>query len=574
MADTNRELLRGWFSAGEIPQQSHFHELIDKMLNQADDGIEKGDPNEPLKITAAKASANQKALQFFKFNVLGNKEDDPSWEINLAPKVTPLSKIPIPGLNIVAPSTGESRLFIDQATGKIGIGTIQPSYAFHLEASDIFLKNPDKNNGLHLRTDSQGHAYINNMNDFVANGTDNNNLLVLTGQKGISLRTGNAGSSGTTRIFIAEDGNVGIGVTNPQENLQVGGAILIKQGNSLPLKLWSNNVEFSRANNPGYISNTGSNGKLAFCTDGSSDKVRMLIDGEGKVGIGVTNPQELLHVIGNVLINTGLPLKLGGNNIEFSRANAASYISNIASKGSLAFTTDGGSNKVRMIIDGDGKVGIGTSTPKELLHINGDSILLMNSNKQSLQFHLGTNEKTYISNINNAFSNGSENNGALYIAAQDGMHFLTSSTVPGAGGTFRMTLLDNGNFGIGTNTPAYKLDVAGPAHATSFPTSSDKRLKKKITPLKNVLDKLMQLNGVSFEWNKLYESMGRSTYSSEIGIIAQEVKEVFPELVTTWGEEEYLAVDYGRLAPVLLEGIKELNRRVEELKKLIEKPGR
>lgn len=129
----------------------------------------------------------------------------------------------------------------------------------------------------------------------------------------------------------------------------------------------------------------------------------------------------------------------------------------------------------------------------------------------------------------------------------------------------------NGNVGIHTTGPGYPLDVAGSAHASSFPTSSDMRLKTDIKPLSHVLEKLDKLRGVSFEWNDLYESMGRSTGHREIGVVVQEVEAVFPELVTTWGDKEYRAVDYGRLTAVLIEAVKELRAENTCLKERIEK---
>jgi hypothetical protein len=70
---------------------------------------------------------------------------------------------------------------------------------------------------------------------------------------------------------------------------------------------------------------------------------------------------------------------------------------------------------------------------------------------------------------------------------------------------------------------------------------------------------------VTFEWNEAYESLGRSTKRREIGVIAQEVEAVFPELVTIWGEHDYRAVDYGRLTAVLIEAVKELNAKHDKL---------
>lgn len=123
--------------------------------------------------------------------------------------------------------------------------------------------------------------------------------------------------------------------------------------------------------------------------------------------------------------------------------------------------------------------------------------------------------------------------------------------------------------GIGTSTPAYKLDVAGTCHASSFPTSSDVRLKTNVTQLTDALEKLAKIRGVAFDWNETYDSLGRSTGHREIGVIAQEVEEQFPELVTKWGDKEYRAVDYGRLAAVLIEAIKTLKIENEDLQKRI-----
>ena len=116
----------------------------------------------------------------------------------------------------------------------------------------------------------------------------------------------------------------------------------------------------------------------------------------------------------------------------------------------------------------------------------------------------------------------------------------------------------------------HKLDVAGSAHASSFPTSSDARFKTNVMVVTNVLEKLERVRAVSFEWNELYKSLGRSTGQRGIGLIAQEVEAVFPELVSTWGDEDYRAVDYGRLTAVLVEAIKELKTENEALKQRAE----
>ncbi|MFA6570528.1 MAG: tail fiber domain-containing protein [Bacteroidota bacterium] len=89
---------------------------------------------------------------------------------------------------------------------------------------------------------------------------------------------------------------------------------------------------------------------------------------------------------------------------------------------------------------------------------------------------------------------------------------------------------------------------------------SDKRLKQKITGIGSVSSKINRLNGVYFEWNKKGKSIIHSSHNKEIGLIAQQVKEVFPELVVK-RNDDYLAIDYPKLTAVLIEAVKELQKK-------------
>lgn len=100
--------------------------------------------------------------------------------------------------------------------------------------------------------------------------------------------------------------------------------------------------------------------------------------------------------------------------------------------------------------------------------------------------------------------------------------------------------------------------------------SSDRRLKDNITPLTTPLIKISKIGGYEFDWNE-----NQSSYEGhDVGVIAQEIQEVLPEIVTE-RKDGYLAVRYEKLVPLLIEGIKELTVRVEKLeeenKKLKEK---
>tara|TARA_R100001463_G_scaffold35853_3_gene77801 strand:- start:6776 stop:10573 length:3798 start_codon:yes stop_codon:yes gene_type:complete len=117
-----------------------------------------------------------------------------------------------------------------------------------------------------------------------------------------------------------------------------------------------------------------------------------------------------------------------------------------------------------------------------------------------------------------------------------------------------------------TTTPGatYRLDVSGSIGATADVVayvSSDKRLKDNIKNIANPLDKLNKLNGVEFDWNDkqdLYKG-------HDIGVIAQEVEEVLPEIVDT-REDGHKAVKYDRMVALLIEVAKEQQQQINELK--------
>jgi hypothetical protein len=93
--------------------------------------------------------------------------------------------------------------------------------------------------------------------------------------------------------------------------------------------------------------------------------------------------------------------------------------------------------------------------------------------------------------------------------------------------------------------------------AAAFVYSSDKSLKTNIKPLQNSLEKIKQLQGVSFNWKE----SGRA----DIGLVAQDVEKVFPELVST-NENNLKSVEYGNLVGVLIEAVKEQQKQIDELK--------
>lgn len=92
--------------------------------------------------------------------------------------------------------------------------------------------------------------------------------------------------------------------------------------------------------------------------------------------------------------------------------------------------------------------------------------------------------------------------------------------------------------------------------------SSDERLKDNIILITNPIDKIKKLGGYTFNWNDISK---KPTHIEEVGVIAQEVQKVLPQIVREKGDG-YLGVDYEKIVPLLIEGIKEQQNQIDELK--------
>jgi hypothetical protein len=271
----------------------------------------------------------------------------------------------------------------------------------------------------------------------------------------------------------------------------------------------------------------------------------------GNVGIGTTAPTHKFHVLaGNAV---GLFESTGSEAfLKFTTNEGLNNRVEITNRsgGRLSLWTSGGGDAFN--ITRDGNVGIGTTAPTHKFHVLAqDAVGLFESTGAQAFLGLSTSEGP-----NNRVEITNRPGGRLSLFTY------------GAGDVLNIT--QSGNVGIGTSTPGFKLDVAGAVHATNIPNSSDERLKANVTPLGDVLEKIQKVRGVSFDWNEKFASLGRSTGKRELGLLGHEVEAVFPELVTKWGDENYLAIDYGRLSAVLVEAVKELATEIKALHKRID----
>jgi hypothetical protein len=165
---------------------------------------------------------------------------------------------------------------------------------------------------------------------------------------------------------------------------------------------------------------------------------------------------------------------------------------------------------------------------------------------------------------------------AIYVNSDEALWYNGTCFSWGYGGTYNF-IAKKVTIGADVNSPTYMLYVNGSTYSLGGFTSSDIRWKKDLQPLDNKIDGLMELNGYKFNWRKDEFPDMKFDNETQIGLIAQEVEKVFPELVRT-DDKGYKAVSYEKLSVLLLEGMKEQqeqinnqNQKIERLEKLVEK---
>jgi Chaperone of endosialidase len=215
-------------------------------------------------------------------------------------------------------------------------------------------------------------------------------------------------------------------------------------------------------------------------------------------------------------------------------------------------TTENGSliRDARMVIDHNGRVGIGVFTPTAQLDVERgtapDGTAIFRGTIHVSHFNYATNEDTYI--------RGGKNGSNVIINDVAGL----------------------GNVSIGPGTATEKFHVfgnikaSGTVCASNISCPSDIRFKKNIVLLNNSLTNLLKIKGVRYDFRKDEFPEKNFSEKSQIGFIAQDIEKIFPEMVFT-DAQGYKSVDYARLTPVLVEAIKELTLKNQTLASRLDK---
>ena len=313
-----------------------------------------------------------------------------------------------------------------------------------------------------------------------------------------------------------------------------GGLVSLKKDSSTKGSIGINNGD-----EPYFARNAGTatgikiaNGALTSCiSDGSNtDNTQDL----GASSIRWRN----LYMAGDAVMGAS-------NNIIYESGTTFNVRAAVAN---LTFQTNGANERMR--IDSSGDVLIGTSATsylnaanRQVCHVNGgtDGAILALTGTASGSSP-GSTGDFYIQ----SGASGSTNT-SLVTRSNGYMNFYTNNTE-------RMRLETDGDLHVDGDVIAYSTTI------------SDQRLKGNVETIKDALNKVTDLRGVTYTWNA-----GSRTGKSDMGVIAQEVESIIPEIVhdkemALMDGETYKTVDYEKLTALLIEAVKELKAEVDVLK--------
>ncbi|NSW46613.1 MAG: tail fiber domain-containing protein [Bacteroidales bacterium] len=339
--------------------------------------------------------------------------------------------------------------------------------------------------------------------------------------------------------------NVGIGTASPSAKLEVVGSVYANNGlvrstsNS-----WANHDirVASISEHPAFVGLRGRGTIASPAYPQSNDPLlsltgRDMIDGYSGYG-------------GNIDAYGGAAIDFRASE-NFSGTNKGAFISFI--------TTQSGTNLPieKMRLTDAGNLGIGTTLPNARIEIlgsnNAEFIRLNNSTTPPFQIFFGNN----LGNVSNP-------QGVVYFdVIGTETYVMGGHVVPDVNMSRDLGSSPNHMWNYLYCYDVYVASLGGYLYNLWY---SDKRLKKDIEPITNALSNILKLKPVKFNWKADEFSDKHFDRRRHIGLIAQEVEEVYPEIVNT-NDEGFKSIDYSKLTPVLIKAVQELNSKIEQLEK-------
>ncbi len=434
---------------------------------------------------------------------------------------------------------------------------------------------------------------------------DNNGVMEFKNSGGswTSLQGAILGATSWTtsgaNIYNSNSGNVGVGTASPSNLLDIGSAALgTLAGKAMSISNTAGNsvIGFGQSSTArarlAWVYNATEANSYFVLGDAFGTHNLVLQDGGGNVGIGTASPGQKLTVAGTIESTSG-GVKFPDGTTQTTAATAglggsgtANYIPKFTAASTIGNST---------ISDDGTTVNIGSASFHSGGAVAADNYLPFSNGNNYIRPKAGG--VTYVrSGIYD------EDNAAYYMDPSGGSNFnAVSANDYYANSWFRLNGAGTGlywqlygtsitasdstwvrvnpylytNQGYDSGGPSaagcggglgggYTFRVCGTAAATAFIYSSDRRLKDNIKPIDNSLWKVLQLTGVSFNWNS-----GERKGQADIGVIAQDVQKIAPEAVHT-DAKGMLSVDYPRLTPLLINAIKEQEAKIAVQQKEID----
>jgi hypothetical protein len=208
-----------------------------------------------------------------------------------------------------------------------------------------------------------------------------------------------------------------------------------------------------------------------------------------------------------------------------------------------------------------GNVGIGTTSPAELLNLSAsgqDTNLLVDAANQSTYSPVLTFRRLSTQVWNVGMDDTDSNK---FKIAAGGSYNNMATTADDF-----LTITGGGNVGIGITNPTYALQVSG----TVYASGSSRDYKEKIKPLEVDSSKIYNLKPVSYDYKNNYKDMGYNLAGGrQFGLIAEDVYPIIPELVISLGDKKTANIDYSKLSVLLLDQMQKQKKEIDSLQQQV-----